>query len=760
MSTRPGRGLTAQVDQTSPQQRFPTDLERRLHRNYSRRRFLRTAGIAGGGLVVGFSLGGCSPGAPPLKAVAGAFAPNAFLQITPDSLVRFYCPRDEMGQGVTTGLTTLVAEELDVAPSNLYVEFAGVHSDYANPEYGFQGTGGSTSVKAHYQQLRQVGADVRAVLLEAAALDLGVARERLATDDGHVVIDGRRLPYGQFVASAAKLTVPEGSPLKKPIEFKYIGKSFPRLDGLAKATGTAVYGIDVEVPGMHHAVVKRSPVAGGLLKSADVRKAEAMSGVTDVVTIASGVAVVAKKHWQAKVAADALDLEWNLPALAQVSTEQVKADYAAAMAAEEGESAAAQGDAHGAFDAAQTVLENEYWAPYLAHAPMEPMNAVVRVENGEADVWTGSQGPPAAQGLVARYAGLDVEQVRSHQTHLGGAFGRRATLTHVIEATQIAVATKKPIHLLWSREDDLKGGVYRPASLVKLKAGLDSAGKINAWVAKRVGGNITPDTLGRMLPALLPGLGDGLIDWSAGLASGLFDGWVVDPLSVEGLNGDYDLPNHEVLHVTKDHGLPLTFWRSVGHSFTAFAKETMVDELAEKEGIDGVELRLRNTRNNLRLNNVIRVAGERMGAMQPGAGRTLGFAAHSSFGTYVAEVAEVSVAQGGIKVHKVFCVVDCGRAINPDIVRAQMEGAVMYGLTAALHGDLELENGEIRQSNFHDYPILRMDAAPAVEVAIIDSDEAPTGVGEPGLPPIAPAVANAVYRATGQRLRSLPLRVA
>lgn len=728
--------------------------------NYSRREFLRAAGIAGGGLVVGFSLTGCGAGAPPLKALAGAFAPNAFLQITPDNQVRFYCPRDEMGQGVTTGLTTLVAEELDVAPSNVLVEFAGVHPDYANPDFGAQGTGGSTSIKAHYQQLRQVGADVRAVLLQAAALDLGVAQGQLATDDGHVLSNGRRLPYGRFVATAAGLPLPEGAPLKQPGEFKHIGKPFPRLDGLAKATGEAVYGIDVEVPGMHHAVVRRSPVAGGLLKSADTSKAEAMPGVTDVVAIASGVAVVARRHWQAKAAADALDVQWSLPALVQVSTKQVKADYAAAMASEEGESAAGQGDVQGALEAAQTVLENEYWAPYLAHAPMEPMNAVVRVENGEADVWTGSQGPGIAQGLVARHAGLDLEKVQSHQTYLGGAFGRRATLTHVVEATQIAVAANKPIHLLWSREDDLKSGVYRPASLVKLKAGLDGDGRISAWLAKRVGGNITPQTLGNALPALLPGLGDGLVDWAGGLADGLFDGWVVDPLSVEGLHGDYDLPNHEVLHVTKDHGLPLTFWRSVGHSFTAFAKETMVDELAEQAGIDGVELRLRNTRRNPRLHNVVKAAGERMGDMRPPAGRSLGLAAHGSFGSYVAEAAEVSVEKGAIRVHRVLCVLDCGRTVNPDIVRAQMEGSIMYGLTAALHGNLELENGEIRESNFHDYPILRMHEAPAVEVVIIDSGEAPTGVGEPGLPPIAPAVANAVYRQTGQRLRSLPLRVA
>ena len=728
--------------------------------NYSRRHFLRATGVAGGGLVVGFSLTGCGSAPWPMKAIAGAFTPNAFLQITADNEIRFHCPRDEMGQGVTTGLTTLVAEELDVAPWRVQVELAGAHSAYTNPEFGVQTTGGSTSIKAHYLPLRQAGADVRAVLLQAAAEDLSVPIAQLATDDGHVVSNGKRLPYGQFAATAAGLAMPEDTPLKDAGEFRYIGKPFPRLDGLAKATGTAVYGIDVEVPGMHHAVVRRSPVAGATIETADSTKAAAMPGVTDVVPVASGIAVVAKKHWQAKSAADALELTWRQPPLAEVDTARIKADYAEAMANEEGDSAASQGDVEAAFAAARTVVENEYWAPYLAHAPMEPMSAVVRVENGAADVWTGSQGPSVAQGLTARYAGLDADQVRSHQTYLGGAFGRRATLTHVIEATQIAVATGKPIHLLWSREDDLKSGVYRPASLMKLKAGMNGDGQISAWSAKRVGGNIMPETLRNMLPGAFPGLAQGVIDWTVGMADGAFDGWMVDPMSVEGLHEDYDLPNHEVSHVTRDHGLPLTFWRSVGHSFTAFAKETMVDELAEQAGIEAVELRLRNTGNNPRLNNVIRIAGERMGDMRPAAGHALGFAAHGSFGSYVAEVAEVSVQDGAIRVHKVLCVVDCGRAINPDIVRAQMEGAVMYGLTAALHGNLELEDGEIRQSNFHDYPILRMDEAPAVEVAIVGGDEAPTGVGEPGLPPIAPAVANAVYRATGQRLRSLPLKLA
>ncbi len=728
--------------------------------NVSRRQFFQTTGIAGGGLVVGFSLTGCGSARLPLKGVEGAFAPNAFVQITPDEAIHFYCPRDEMGQGVTTGLATLVAEELDVNPQKLLIELAGAHSDYANPAFGgVQMTGGSTSMKAHYQQLRQIGADVRALLLNAAALDLGVAVSKLGTEDGQVLAGDARHSYSRFIATAQTLEVPQDSPLKSSSEFRYIGHDFPRLDGVSKSTGTAVYGIDVDIPGMHHAVVKRSPVAGGTVASFDASAVRRRPGVTDVLEIASGVAVVAEKFWQAKQAIDHLKVQWNQPALANVDSDQVRSDYEDAMDSATAELAESTGDLKAGFAAAEAVVEQRYWAPYLAHAPMEPMNAVVHVENGRAQVWSGTQGPGIAQGLVARYTGLDMENVTSHQTYLGGAFGRRATLTHVIEATQLAVETGKPIHLLWTREDDIKHGVYRPASLVNIKAGVDSTGKIVAWDAKRVGGNIGPDTLRAALPGVLPpAISNGVVDWVVGLSTDILDGWVVDPTSIEGLDGDYDLPNREVSHVTKNHGVPLTFWRSVGHSYTAFAKETLADELAASIGMDAIEFRLRNTQNNPRLNNVIELAGERMRGMRPKVGRFLGFAAHGSFSSYVGEVAEVSVEGGRVRVHQVLCVVDCGMAVNPDIVVAQMEGSIMYGLTAALHGNLELRNGEFRESNFHDYPILRMDEAPSVEVVIVDSDEAPSGVGEPGLPPIAPAVANAVFAATGQRLRSLPLK--
>ena len=722
----------------------------------SRRNFLIGAGVVGGGLVVGFSMRS-GPGAPPLKAMEGAYAPNAFLQIGADNVMRFYCPRDEMGQGVTTGLATLIGEELDVNPARFVIELAGVHPDYANPGMGVQATGGSNSIRGHYLPLRQVGADTRQAIVLAAATQLGVAAEEIETEDGHVLVRGERHPYGAFVETARSLPMPENAPLKPVSAFRYIGKELPRIDSAGKAAGTAVFGIDVDVPDMHHAVVVRSPVAGGAVASFEATRARGMPGVVGVVPVETGVAVVARKYWQARKAAESLDVEWDLPPLAQVGSRQIEADYRDGLA-EEGEAAESEGDVEAALAGTRTV-EAEYWAPYLAHAPMEPMSAVVRIGDGEAEVWTGSQGPGLAQGLVARVTGLDVERVTAHNTYLGGGFGRRATLSHVVEAAEAALATGKPVQVLWSREDDIRSGFYRPASLMRIEAGIDADGVVAAWRAKRVGANIVPHALRSLLPGMFPGLSDGVIDWTADRAGGLFANWVVEGPSVEGLAGDYDLPNREVRHVTRDHGLPTTVWRSVGHSFTAFAKESMIDELAAAAGADPVELRLRNTTNNPRLHNVIRIAGERMAQWRLPPGHALGIAAHGSFESFVAEVAEVSVADGAIRVHNVLCVVDCGLAVNPDVVRAQMEGSVMYGLTAALHGNLEVANGAIRESNFHDYPILRMNEAPAVEVVIVPSAEHPSGVGEPGVPPIAPAVANAVHAATGQRLRSLPLRL-
>ena len=729
--------------------------------NVSRRLLLQASAVTGGGLVVGLAFTGCSrkPASLPIASTEGAWTPNAFLQILPDNTIRFYTARSEMGQGVTTGLATLVGEELDVDPIDMDIRLAGVHEDYVNPAFGMQGTGGSSSIRGHYMHLRQVGANTRGLILEAAATDLGVSASALSTDNGFVLHGGKRYPYAAFVETARSLSIEADAPLKPASQFHYIGQETKRVDAIAKATGTAEFGIDVDVPDMHYAVVVRTPVAGARALSVNAESAKAMPGVINVFEVSTGVAVVAETFWQAKQAATKVEVQWESMPLEAVDTATLRQDYAAALDTGDGVEGPVKGDIDEALQSAVKTHEAEYWAPLLSHSPMEPMNAVVRIEGDQADVWTGIQFPSAVPGLVSRVAGIPDENVRFHQTYLGGGFGRRASPSHIIEAAEIAKATGKPIQLVWTREDDVQQGPFRPASLMRIKAGVDTDGNLIAWDAARAGADISPDTFRSLLPALYSWMGDGMIEGVANLSEWYFEKFSTDESSIEGLFEDYDHLNTRVTHMTVDHELPMTFWRSVGHSYTAFAKESMIDEMAEVASMDEVAFRLQNTQNRPRLNNVIRVAGEHMAKMNPPEGRHLGFAAHHSFYTDVAEIAEVSVENGKIRVHKVTCVLDCGQAVNPDIVRSQIEGGVIYGLTATLYGGLNLERGAIKESNFHDYPMLRMNESPEIEVVIIDSGTKPTGVGEPGLPPIAPAVANAVYKATGQRLRSLPLQL-
>ena len=633
-----------------------------------------------------------------------------------------------------------------------------------NPVFRVQATGASTSMRAHFQPLRQAAADVRQLLLNAAAHDLGVAVADLRTDDGHVVArDGQRFAYGRFIATAATLELPSKTRLKPREQWKYIGRPFARLDGVAKATGTAQFGIDVDIPDLHRAVVRRAPVAGGTLRLMDATVARAMPGVVHVSAIGSGVVVVARGFWQAKKAAEALDVEWDLPVLAGVDTARIKADYKAALTADDGSTTAESGDPEKGFAAASHVVEAEYWTPYLAHAPMEPMNAVVRIEPDRVDVWSGTPEP----GRRARAGG-------AHPRRPGGA----------------------GVHAL-----HLAGWRLRPARGARPRRGGDGGCR-----RQRQAGAGRLDARGRPPPWSLPA---GVVDAHQGRGRGR--------RHAHGLGRDPGRRQHRTGHAERRvagraagvAGQPCRGrrrYRGQGHAGldrggqqrggaarrlrrreperaprhprprAAGAVLALRRSLLHRvrEGIghrragprepagSGRELRLRNTRDNPRLAEVVRIAGERMQAMRkamPEApGRGLGLAAHGSYESYVAQVAEVSVVGGAIRVHKVLCVIDCGLAVNPDVVRAQMEGSVVYGLSAALHGNLEVENGAIRESNFHDYPIVRMHEAPDVEVIIVDSDEPPTGVGEPGVPPVAPAVANAVFATTGRRLTSLPLK--
>lgn len=730
--------------------------------NSSRRNFLKLAGITGGGLVLGVSLNGCSSAPTPLPyGTKDAWQPHAFLQVTPAGEVRFFLPQAEMGQGVTHGLVTLVAEELNMSPSVISVKVAGVHKDYDVPGAGMQVTGGSASIRTRYDSVRQSAAMARELLITAAAQQWGVAFSELALVDGKVNHGDRVAPIGDFVALAATLPAPENVSVKPDSEFRWIGKnSGPRVDALAKVTGTAEFGIDVEIPNLKRAALKRCPVIGGKVKSFNAKGVDKADGVHRVVSIYNGVAVLADHYWQAKKAIESVEVEWEYP---EVLTAHSSDDIQKAMAealSEEGENSFTQGDVKQGLIESSSTLTARYSAPFLAHATMEPMNCVVHLQGDRAEVWAPTQAPGLAQQIAAEQSGLDRDNIQVHTTFLGGGFGRRAFHDFVAETTAIAKVVGVPVQLVWSREDDMQNDYYRPAAMAEFEAGLDGSGQLISWNAKRSGPNIMPymidEALGMMLPEAVP---QGIVEWLSKRGYGVFDSWQIDPASVEGLHEDYTIANKSVNHVTVDPGLRCGYWRSVGHSFTGFFVESFMDELALKSGQDPLQFRLKHMQDNPRLKNVLELAAKKAGWGQPKPGRFLGIAAVKSFESYVAEVAEISIENQTLKVHKVTCAVDCGRVVNPDIVRTQMESGINYGLTAALYGDIKIKNGEIQESNFDDYQVLRMNEAPEIDVILVDSKEAPTGVGEPGLPPIAPAVANAIFAATGQRLRNLPLKL-
>lgn len=730
--------------------------------NASRRNFLKIIGAAGGGLVVGIPLVACSSQKPIPGYTKDSYVHDAFIQISPDNQIHFYVPRTEMGQGVNNGFATLVAEELSTAPDLIQCHHAPVAKAYRNPDYGVQATGGSNSMRVHYRQIRQSAADARAAVLGAASEQLKIPVSEMHLENGQVIASGKAYPMGSFVELASQRPVPSDTPVKDPADFLYIGKDLPRIDARTKSNGTAQFGLDMDFPGLKRAVLQRCPVAGGRVRSFSDTAANAMPGVVVIVEVDAGVAVVADSYWQARQAAGKLEIEWDLPELANFSSDGFKSQLQHALDTEEGEKAYRQGDGNGPLQNADQVITAEYWAPYLAHAAMEPLNCTVKIEGDYCDVWVGSQVPQVAQGLAALHTGIDRDNVRVHVAYLGGGFGRRLYSDYVVQAAQIARASGQPVQLVWSREEDIQHDWFRPASLARFAATVDSDGRFETYSVRRAGPNKQPYELSEAIPGLAPEIvPDGFSRWIAGTSHSVYENWIVDHSSVEGLYEDYEAPNKEVRHVTVDPGLRVGSWRSVGHSFSGFFKESFVDEVAYRSGLDPVDFRLKNTEDNPRLNQVIRTAAEKANwgtAMTPGSSQ--GIAAHTSFQSRVAQVAEVTVENGEIRVHRVTCVVDCGLAVNPDIVRAQMESAIVFGLTAALYGNIDIVDGVVRQSNFHDYPMLRMDQVPAIEVHIIASEEDPTGVGEPGLPPIAAAVANAIYAGTGQRLRSLPLKPA
>jgi isoquinoline 1-oxidoreductase beta subunit len=710
--------------------------------NVSRRDFLKTGATIGGGLILGFSLPHHDVFGQASGHSGGSSMLNAFVRISPDETITIIVNHSEMGQGVYTSLPMLVAEELECEWSKIVVEASPVDPAYNHTQWGIQGTGGSTSVSSEWERLRKVGASAREMLIAAAADMWKVDKASCRAENGKVIhSSGKSMTYGQLATKAANMPVPKEIRLKDPSKFKIIGKPVKRLDTPEKTNGKGVFGIDVTIPGMLVAVVERPPVFGGKVVSFKADKAKAVAGVKDVVQVPSGIAVVASGFWPAKVGRDALEIVWDDGPNATVSTESMREQYAN-LSKTPGTVGRKQGDPQQALQRAVKVLSTQYEVPYLAHATMEPLNCVVDLRADSCELWTGTQFETADRNAAAKAAGLKPEQVKIHRTLLGGGFGRRANpqSDFVVQAVHVAKASKNPVKVIWTREDDMKGGWYRPMWYDRIDGGLDADGNIVGWHQTIVGQSIIAGTPfeGAMVSA---------------------DG--VDETSVEGAREiPYDIPNILVdLHTTKI-GVPVQWWRSVGHSHTAFVVESFMDELAHAAGKDPYEFRRKLLVKQPRHRAVLELAAEKAGwgsSMPEGRGR--GIALHKSFGSFIAHVAEVSVSSAGdVRVHKVTCAIDCGRVVNPNTIAAQMEGGIVFGLTAVLYGAITLKDGRVQQSNFNNYQMLAMNETPEVEVHIVSSQEPPTGVGEPGVPPIAPAVGNAVFSVTGKRIRRLPIR--
>ena len=717
----------------------------------TRRDFLKGAGSVGAvALTIGFEWSGstrralAAAGAP---AAAAAFTPNAFLRIGADNSVTVIAKHVEMGQGAYTGLATIVAEELDADWTSVRVESAPADAKrYANLAFGtIQGTGGSSAMANSWMQLREAGGKARAMLLAAAAKQWKVPAADLSVEQGVIYhrTSNRKASFGALVATATALPVPDTVTLKDPKDFKLIGRSAPRVDAPAKSDGTAQFTLDVALPGMLVALLKRPPRFGSTVKSFDAAAAAAVPGVVKVVAVPRGVAVVAKSFWAAKQGRDALTVEWDESNAEKRSSAAIMDEYRR-LADQPAVSARKQGDAAQAIHDAAHRVSASYEFPYLAHAPMEPLDAVVKLTANSCEIWAGDQFQTIDQANAAHTAGLEPPQVSIHTLYAGGSFGRRANVgsDYIVEAVSIAKAygaDGTPIKLQWTREDDIHGGLYRPMYFHKLEAGLSADGRLTGWRHVIVGQSI--------------------------MAGGAFAAMIkdgVDPTSVEGAaNLPYDIPNIAVDLATTKTGVPVLWWRVVGSSHTAYAVEAFIDEVAHTAGQDGFTFRRKLLEKQPRMKAVLELAADKAGwntPLPPGRGR--GIAVAEAFKSLVAQVAEVSVGKDGqIKVERVVCAVDCGTAINPDIITAQMEGGIGFGLGAALYGAITLKDGLVEQDNFNSYRVLRINEMPKVEVHIMPSAEPPTGVGEPGVAPIGPAVANAIFAATGKRHYVLPFSV-
>jgi isoquinoline 1-oxidoreductase beta subunit len=698
--------------------------------------------LSAAGLVVAFHVprvvrAAPAPAAPPLPP------PNAFLRIGADDSVTVILAHSEMGQGIWTGLAMLIAEELECDWSKVRCEHAPASAVYGHPALGIQMTGGSSSTWGEFDRYRSVGAMAKDMLVRAAAARWRVAPASCHAANG-VVSRGRdQLSYGKLAEAAMKLPPPKSVKLKDAKDWKLIGTAVRRIDTPEKITGKAQFGMDVQFPGLRVAVVARPPAFGGKLAKFDATAALKVPGVEKVVPTANGVAVVAKHFWAAKLGRDALQIDWTAPEGGGIDTTKLMAEFRT-TARKTGMIVTEKGQITTGLAGAKSRLEAEYEVPYLAHASMEPLNCTVKIDGDHCEIWTGTQMQGIDQGAAARVLGIAPDKVTVHTPFLGGGFGRRANPASdfVSEAVIVAKAAGVPVKVVWTREDDMHGGYYRPAYVHRIQAGLDEHGHPAAWDHVVVGQSIIEGT-----------------PFAAFLIKNGIDG-----SSVEGLAESPYLEETPALRVSLHSpktAVTVLWWRSVGNTHTAFVMESMIDELAHAANQDPLAYRLALLKGKPRHVAALSLAAEkaRWGTPPP-EGRARGLAIHESFGSIVAEVAEVSVEHGHIRIHAVTCAVDCGTAVNPLGIEAQVQGSIAFGLSAALHGKLTLVGGQVQESNFHDYPVLRMYEMPEVAVHVIQSKAKMGGIGEPATAPIAPAVANAVFALTKQRLRSLPLRLA
>ena len=698
----------------------------------TRRDFIKTTSALTGGLMMGFTLPGSKTEA---QAAGTVYTPNAWVHIADDNTITILSARSEMGQGVYTSLPMLIAEELNVNLSQIKVTAAPPAAVYVNALLGAQITGGSTSIRDGWEKLRTSGAQVREMLISAAAAEWQVDRTSLRAEDGMVIgANGKKATYGSLAAAASKLPIPEKVAIKDPKDFRIVGKRVARVDTPAKVNGTAEFGIDVKLPGMVYASIEQCPVIGGKVRSFDGTKAKGMPGVIDVVKVDDGVAVVANSYWQAQKARKTLSVQWDEGVGAALSTASViNGTRNAASGGKVLEITKPVGDVAGAMKGAAKVIQAEYITPLQAHAPLEPMNFTASFNNGKVLLVGPTQFQQGAQGAVAAALGVKPEDITLQTTFLGGGFGRRLELDFIVQAAQISRAVGKPVKLVWSREDDMTHDYYRPVGVNQLKAGLDAQGNPIALHFKVASQSVTQRAFGLAKDTL-------------------------DPFMAEAAVAAYQIPNTQHDLVIHDTGMRVGYWRAVSHNMNAFANESFIDELAAAAGKDPYQYRLSLLKDKPRFANVLKLAAEKAGWGQAlPAGRARGIALMEGYDTYMAQVAEVSVRNGQVVVHRVTVAADLGYMVNPDTVEAQIQSSVIFGMSAGLKHEITVEKGVVQETNFNNFPVVRMFEAPQIDIVLVPSTEKPGGIGEPATALVVPAIVNAVAAVTGKRVRKLPL---